>query len=80
MALHWFVYHNGISTFYDPKGSFKLQTSNNITDNCVKYDDIPDEPGDFLPNAGVSGFRLRAIAPDKDPPNLEWWYQQNISP
>ena len=80
MALHWFVYHNGISTFYDPKGSFKLQTSNNITDNCVKYDDIPDEPGDFLPNAGVSGFRLRAIAPDKDPPNLEWWYQQNINP
>ena len=76
MALHWFVYHNGISTFYDPRGSFKLQTSNNIRDNCTKYDDVPDEPGDFLPNAGVAGFRLRAIAPDKDPPNLEWWYQQ----
>jgi hypothetical protein len=74
MALHWFVYNNGISTFYDPSGTFKLQTNNNINSDCSTYDGASD----FLPSAGVGGFSLKNIGPDNDSPNLEWWYQQSV--
>lgn len=74
MALHWFVYNNGISTYYNSKGTYKLQTSNNINKRCGKYDD----DATFVPSGGVASFKLESIGPNNSPPNLEWWYKQNV--